>query len=78
MCYILATLFGVLVKGFISIYSYQILKDKRRLSVIFSLSVIFRLRARSTSIGDILGKVFARTKVLEEFIPSSIRLVLGK
>ena len=78
MCYILATLFGILVKGFISIYSYQILKDKRRLSVIFSLSVIFRLRARSTSIDDILGKVFARTKVLEEFIPSSIRLVLGK
>ena len=78
MCYILATLFGILVKGFISIYSYQILKDKRRLSVIFSLSVIFRLRARSTSIGDILGKVFARTKVLEEFISSSVRLVLGK
>ena len=78
MCYILATLFGVLVKGFISIYSYQILKDKRRLSVIFSLSVIFRQRARSTSIGDILGKVFAMTKVLEEFLPSSIRLVLRK
>ena len=78
MCYILAALFGVLVKGFILIYSDLILKDKWRLSVIFSLSVIFRQRARSTSIDDILGKVFAMTKVLEEIILSSIKLVLGK